>query len=336
MSNGAGCAKKCCKANGERFEIVHDPERNFLVCSCDVCNCQCRAMYHVGAVNDIKLGMICEAQKSSQFAHPLGNQSKFKSQFSVNESTEMLRERIGTNGKSTIDEAECEKLAHDLTKDAPRHRLFIGKVRNDILPQMTGGKATLIQTPGGMVNVRAAHNSKLINQHAYKNNLNPNVLARTESVGKPSDSVAASAVYTIDDEDEEDSAQIMKVVCNVDYENNSKEKASDENDVRILDNHVLAIDSETNSAGRKRSVSQTSLADEESVDCLYAEIRQYLFDNIMSGGDEATITDGMIYTHLAPGCATCKQVIRDLLNTGKGRTMQDALAAIDRFMPFHD
>jgi hypothetical protein len=292
-------------------------------------------------VEDIKLGLVCEGKTEySQFLHPRGNESKGKAQLSSEESVAKIRNRLGVGPTSSnnVDESDCEKLAQELTREMPQHAQFIAGFRADAWGQMTGGKATLVQTVNGTLNVRSAHNSALGNRHAYNNNLNKDIIQQINKSAKSTASASSTVIDLVHNSDEDkignenksDPSNVAGDECD------SKEASSADDEIQIILNSSLDTSNPDSSSDcRKRSISSVTFSDETVVDNLFLEVRAHCFKASLHGNEYDCEAFKQLYVHLATDCLICKKVIHDMLATGVGSSMEEALNAIDVFMPMH-
>jgi hypothetical protein len=294
-------------------------------------------------VEDIKLGLVCEGKTEySQFLHPFGNESKGKAQLSSEQSVARIRNRLGIGPTSSVDESDCEKLAQELVREMPQHTQLIKDFRTDAWDQMTGGKAVLVQTVNGIMNVRGAHNAALVNRHAHNNNLNKNIIQQVSKSAKST----ASANDLLLGHLENGSSTVIDLVGNSDDkldtstnagdECDTKEASSADDEIQIILNSSLDTSNPDSSTDcRKRSISSVSFSDETVVDNLFLEVRSHCFRASLHGNQYDREAFKQLYVHLATDCPICKKVIYDMLATGVGSSMEEALNAIEVFMPMH-
>lgn len=310
--NGCGCAMKCTNGNDERYPLV-DNGKGGQKCTCPICLCPCQAIYRLDSVNAIKMGLLCEKGDPNLSLSSRSTASTLKPSFSSNESEHVVAKKLrasldyatkldeksllkSDSSLTNIQETAFEVLVPDMTKELQQHGTYLSEFRQQWLPNMSNGAATMIQSKGKMFDVRALHNSSKWSHRRYHNNLNTaviellddandNSLTDTDANGKENDdpgtfAAAKSSLKYVDDLD--DTASY----------NNPK--------------------------------------------ALYEAVQSYCFDQAeMLGSDTQAYFYQQLFAHLQKGCQTCEGVCTNAIRFYQTVTVEQATKKLEAYLSHH-
>jgi hypothetical protein len=321
--NGCGCNTQCLDDYGQRFPLV-DNGKGGKKCTCPVCMCNCQATYKVDSVHDIKIGLMSE-QSIYLLGKGLGTSSKLKTSHSLGESEMWVAKKIkfnldvarkmdsqsqlrSDNCISNAEETAYELAATEVVKDLHLHKAYVSEFRREITPQMTHGKATMIQIEGGeAVDVRILQKSAKI--HQYNNQLNASVIKRLDS----NESKSKNDVIELDGFDSDDCSMIERA---------DTEK---ENTYLPISHNKLGV-----------NPFQEEMNTYNNVDGLYNSIQKFCFSKSCSLTESCSDYYKNIYAHLVQGsCVLCKRVCEDALSFEGELTAETGLQYIESFWNAH-
>lgn len=137
------------------------------------------------------MGLLCEKGDPNLSLSSRSTASTLKPSFSSNESEHVVAKKLrasldyatkldeksllkSDSSLTNIEETAFEVLVPDMTKELQQHGTYLSDFRQQWLPNMSNGAATMIQSKGKMFDVRALHNSSKWSHRRYHNNLTYN------------------------------------------------------------------------------------------------------------------------------------------------------------------